>query len=129
MEGTLLLKEETEGILGGSFEVLNILGHGLWEKPYENALCVEFKLRGIPFEQQPRFDVIYKAINVGLYMPDIIAFGKVVVDTKVIERIGDHEVGQMIHYLRRTQNPCRLDHQFQARQARMEKDHSLTQLN
>src|SRR5690349_12848818 len=101
-ESKLLFEQETANILGASFEVLNVLGHGLWEKPYENALCVEFTLRSIPFEQQPRFDVVYKSANVGLYIPDIIAFGKVVVDTKVIDRISDHEMGQMINYLRIT---------------------------
>lgn len=49
-----------------------MLGHGLLEKPYENALCVEFGLRQIPYNQQPRFDVIYKSFKVGEYVPDLI---------------------------------------------------------
>lgn len=83
-------------------EVLNILGHGLLEKPYENALAVEFRLRGIPFAQQPQFDVVYKNECVGLYVPDIIVDDKVVVDTKTIDRIGDHEMGKMLNYLKLT---------------------------
>ena len=51
-------------------EVINELGHGLIEKPYENALVVEFGLRGIPHKQQPKFDVLYKQVNVGYYIPD-----------------------------------------------------------
>jgi len=46
-------------------EVLNGLGHGLLEKPYENALTVELKLRGISYLQQPRYDVTYKDVVVG----------------------------------------------------------------
>ena len=46
--------------MGCAIEVLNTLGHGLIEKPYENALIVEFRLRNIPFRQQPVFDVVYK---------------------------------------------------------------------
>lgn len=34
--------------------------------------------------------------------PDLIAFGSVIVDAKVIDRITDHERGQMINYLRIT---------------------------
>ena len=49
----LLLKEEVFQIVGCAIEVLNTLGHGLVEKPYENALVVEFGLRKIPFRQQP----------------------------------------------------------------------------
>ena len=47
----LLLKEEVYQIVGCAIEVLNTLGHGLLEKPYENALAVEFGLRGIPCMQ------------------------------------------------------------------------------
>lgn len=80
-------------------EVLNVLGHGLLEKPYENALAVELRLRGIPFEQQPQFDVMYKNVPVGLFVPDLIVQGRIIVDTKTIDRIGDHERGQMLNYL------------------------------
>ena len=98
----LLLKDEVYEIVGAAIEVLNGLGHGLHEKPYENALVVEFGLRGIPIVQQPRYDIIYKTVKVGEYVPDLIAFNAVAVDTKVIEAITDHERGQMINYLKIT---------------------------
>lgn len=101
-EHGLILKAETEAIIGCAFEVLNELGHRLLEKPYENALVVEFGLRGIRCEQQRRYDVFYKTVKVGEYVPDLIAFGAVVVDAKVIERITDHELGQMLNYLKIT---------------------------
>jgi len=98
----LLLKDETHQILGCAFDVLNEIGHGLNEKLYENALVVEFKLRGISFEQQRRFPVLYKTVSIGEFIPDLIAFASVIVDTKVIDRITDHERGQMMNYLRIT---------------------------
>lgn len=98
----LFLKEEVFQIVGCAMEVLNTLGHGLLEKPYENALVVEFGLRNIPFHQQPRFDVIYKSIKVGEYIPDLIVFDQIVVDTKTIERINDVERGQILNYLKIT---------------------------
>jgi GxxExxY protein len=98
----VLLREEAFRIVGAAFEVLNMLGHGLHEKPYENALVVEFSLAKIPFEQQRRFPVIYKTVQVSEYVPDLIAFGTVIVDPKVIDRITDHERGQMLNYLRIT---------------------------
>lgn len=90
----LLLKDEVYSIIGCAIEVLNGIGHGLHEKPYENALTVEFKLRGIPFTQQPRFPINYKTVTVGEYVPDLIAYNALVLDTKVIEAITDHERGQ-----------------------------------
>ena len=89
----LLLKDETHQILGCAFDVLNEIGHGFHEKVDENALVVEFKLRKIPCEQQKRFSIIYKDVQVAEFVPDLIVFGSVVVDTKVIEKITDHERG------------------------------------
>jgi GxxExxY protein len=98
----LLLKNEVFSIVGSAYEVLNTLGHGLLEKPYENALCVEFELRGIPLAQQPKFDVMYKGVKVGNYVPDLIVYNKIIVDIKSIEHIGNHEIGQIINYLKLT---------------------------
>ena len=98
----LLLKDEVFRVVGCAIEVLNTLGHGLVEKPYENALVVEFLLRKIPFRQQPSFDVLYKGHKIGLFVPDLIAFDSVVVDTKIIDQITDHERGLMLNYLRIT---------------------------
>jgi len=98
----LLLKDEVFQIVGCAIEVLNTLGHGLVEKPYENALVVEFLLRKIPFRQQPSFDVLYKGHKIGLFVPDLIAFDSVVVDTKIIDQITDHERGLVLNYLRIT---------------------------
>jgi GxxExxY protein len=86
----LRFKDEVFQIVGGAIEVLNTLGHGIVEKPYENALVVEFGLQKIPFRQQPVFDVLYKGQKV-VFVPDLIAFDSIVVDTKVIDRITDHE--------------------------------------
>jgi GxxExxY protein len=101
-ESKLLLKDEVYQIVGSAFEVLNEIGYGLHEKPYENALVVEFGIRKIPSKQQVNFDVIYKGHKVGLFVPDIIAFDQVVVDAKVIDRNTDVERGQMLNYLRIT---------------------------
>ncbi len=98
----LLLKEEVHRIVGCAIEVLNHLGHGLLEKLYENALAVEFGLQDVPFLQQPRFDVRYKNVNVGEYVPDLICFDQVVVDTKTIDKITGQEIGQMLNYLKIT---------------------------
>ena len=99
---SLLLKDEVYRIVGAALEVLNGLGHGLYEKPYENALVVEFQRSGIAFVQQRHFDVLYKGVKVAEYAPDLIAFNAVVVDAKVIEAITDHERGQMLNYLKIT---------------------------
>ena len=101
----LLLQKEVYAIVGCAIEVLNIRGHGLHEKIYENCLCVEFRLRNIPYNQQERHQVLYKGELVGEYVPDLIVQQKLIVDTKAIDRITDHERGQMLNYLRITTLP------------------------
>lgn len=96
----LLLKGETERIIGCAFEVLNEVTHGLHEKIYENALTVAFRLGGIPFDQQRRFPVLFRGENIGEFVPDLLVFNAIIVDAKVIDRITDHERGQMLNYLR-----------------------------
>ncbi len=98
----LVLARETHAIIGAAMEVLNLLGHGLLEKPYENSLVVELGRRGITCCQQPRFKVMYKGVAVGEYVPDLTAFGSVVIETKTIDRIGAQEVGQVLNYLKIT---------------------------
>jgi len=95
----------TREIIGAAMEVLNVLGHGLLEKPYENALVVELQLRKIECIQQPRYKVVYKKVGVGEYIPDLIVAGMVVIDTKVIDQITDNELGQMLNYLKITRLP------------------------
>ncbi len=104
----LILKDEVYAIISCSLEIINGIGHGLHEKPYENALAVEFQYRGIPFEQQRAFPVIWRNKKVADYIPDLIAYDKVIVDTKTIDRITDIERGKMLNYLRITSLPVGL---------------------
>jgi GxxExxY protein len=101
-EGILLHRELVYAIVGCAIEVLRELGHGLHERPYENALVVEFGLKKMQVEQQRRFDVTYKGVTVSEFVPDLIVGNAVVLDAKVIDRIGDHERGQMLNYLKIT---------------------------
>lgn len=97
-----LFKEESHEIVGSAIRVLNDLGHGFHEKPYENALVVEFRQRGIKYSQQEEFGINYRGVEVGKFVPDLIAYGKIVVDAKVIDKITDREIGQMMNYLKVT---------------------------
>jgi GxxExxY protein len=101
----LLLHKEVYAVVGCAIEVLNVRGHGLHEKIYENCLCVEFRLRGISYNQQERHQVLYKGELVGEYIPDLVVQHQLIVDTKTIDRITDHERGQMLNYPRITMLP------------------------
>ncbi len=117
-ERELIFKEEVYAVVGCAIEVLNVRGHGLHEKIYENCLGVEFRLRGIAYTQQERHRVLYKGEVVGEYVPDLVVQEKLIVDTKTVERITDHERGQMLNYLRITGLPVGVILNF--RHARLE---------
>jgi GxxExxY protein len=101
----LLFRKEVYAIVGAALEVLRELGHGIHEKPYERALAVEFSLRNLPYQQQTPFDIFYKKVKVGRFTPDLVVLGKIIVDTKVIEKISNHERGQMLNCLKITRLP------------------------
>ncbi|MCB1236444.1 MAG: GxxExxY protein [Verrucomicrobiae bacterium] len=104
----LILKNEVFEVVSCCFEVLREIGHGFREKAYERALVCEFELREIEFEQQKSFPMHYKGVQVDEFIPDLIVFGALVVDTKVIERITENEIGQMLNYLKITNLPVGL---------------------
>jgi len=89
-------------IMGCCFEVLKELGHGLHEKPYENALMIAFGDAGIAVAQQEPFAIKFRDQVVGQFIPDLVVDGAVIIETKVIDRITDHERSLMLNYLRIT---------------------------
>ncbi len=95
-------QKETDEIIGCAMEVLNEIGHGLHENPYENALVVEFGLHGVPCSQQKHFPVLYKNVRVSEYVPDLLVRDSIIIDTKVIDPITDTERGQMLNHLKIT---------------------------
>ena len=89
-------------VAGCAMEVLNEIGHGLREKTYERALCVEFNRQGLVYASQHVYPVYYKGEKVDDYIPDLEVEGRLVVETKVVEKITDEHIGQVINYLKIT---------------------------
>jgi GxxExxY protein len=90
----------TEGIIGAAIEVHRLLGPGLLESVYEEALCHELSLRKIQFERQKEVDVVYKDIVIKNQRLDLLVDEKVVVELKSTE--SDHPVykAQILSYLK-----------------------------
>ena len=70
----------TARIIGAAMEVHSILGPGLLESIYEEALCHEFQLRNIPYARQVAVDVRYKNRVIQGQRLDMIVFEEVVVE-------------------------------------------------
>ena len=95
------LNELTEAIIGAAIEVHRHTGPGLLESTYEQCLCRELSLRGIPFEYQKPLPVRYKGelIDCG-YRVDILVAGQVVLELKSIEKLLPIHEAQLLTYLR-----------------------------
>ncbi|MCA9234069.1 MAG: GxxExxY protein [Planctomycetales bacterium] len=94
--------ELARAVIGAAIEVHKVLGAGFLESVYEEALCVELALRGIPFERQKPIALTYKDQKVGEARLDLLVGGELVVELKAVERIHPIHQAQVINYLRAT---------------------------
>ncbi len=92
----------TEKIIGAAIEVHRILGPGLLESIYEEALCVEMGLRGVPFQRQVDVDVHYKGRTIKGQRVDLLVDGEVVVELKAVAALPDVATAQVLSYLKAT---------------------------
>jgi GxxExxY protein len=92
----------TETVIGAAIEVHRVLGPGLLESFYEEALCIELAERGITFVRQPAHSVVYKGILIGEARPDLIVDGRVLVELKAAQAHAPVHLAQVLSYLRAT---------------------------
>jgi GxxExxY protein len=92
----------TEKIIASAIEVHRILGPGLLESIYEEALCHEFSLRGIQFERQKEVDVFYKSEAIKGQRIDLLVEGQAVVEIKSVRKLEDVFEAQVLSYLKST---------------------------
>jgi GxxExxY protein len=86
-------------VIGAAIEVHRVLGPGLFESIYEQALCIELNERKIPFVRQMEVDLRYKGQPVGKARLDLLVGGSVVLELKSVERLSDIHTAQVITYL------------------------------
>ena len=100
-EVDLLYKEEVFKIVGAALEVHRELGPGFLEGVYQEAFEMELAERGIPFEPKKRLYIHYKGRKLQKeYEPDELAYGKIVVEIKALERLSGTEEAQILNYLK-----------------------------
>ena len=91
----------THRIIGAAIEVHRLLGPGLLESTYEECLCLELTLLGIPFERQVQLPIVYKSMTLlRAYKPDLLVDSAVIIELKTVEKILPVHEAQMLTYLR-----------------------------
>ena len=99
----LLFKEEVYAITGAMFEVYKTLGTGFLEPVYQEALSIEFIRKGIPFDREQPLELYYKDVRLEKrYVADFVCFGAIILELKVVPKLTNIEVAQLLNYLKIT---------------------------
>jgi len=86
--GTLLRDSETtESIIAAGIVVHRELGPGFLESVYEQALAVEFAIRGIAFVRQKAIPLFYRDYQIGEHRLDFLVEEKIVIELKAVEAL------------------------------------------
>ncbi len=81
-------------------EVHNILGKGFSESVYKDALEIEFRNNGVPYDRERRFDILYKGIKLPhFYNADFVLYNCIIFETKAIEMLTSGNLKQTLNYL------------------------------
>jgi GxxExxY protein len=88
-------------IIGAAIQLHKLLGPGLLESAYENALANDLRELGFEVKQQSPMPFIYKNVNLEVgYRIDLIVEGKIIVELKSIESLAPVHFSQTLTYLK-----------------------------
>lgn len=97
----IVYKDESFAIIGAAMEVYNQLGSGFVEKVYQDALEIEFELRGIPYKREEHLPVFYKGRQIKHdFFVDFICYDKIVIECKAVSEILNIHKIQTLNYIK-----------------------------
>jgi len=95
-----LLDALSERVIGAAIEVHRILGPGLSEKLYVQALEFELKAPQLEIIREHPITIDYKSIQRTGQRLDLLVENSLVIEAKAIERVHDVPLTQLVSYLR-----------------------------
>lgn len=94
---------QTHAIIGAAMEVHRELGPGFVEQIFQDALEIEFQLRGIPFKREQALPVYYKGkLLRSSGRVDFVCYEDVLVELKALDQLTSRETQQVLNYLTAT---------------------------
>jgi GxxExxY protein len=89
----------TYRVIGAAMRVHNLLGPGLKEAAYQNALSLELEKAGLGYQPECAVEVYLDEVTVGLLYLDHLVEGDVVVEEKALAHLlTNEEIAQVITY-------------------------------
>ena len=103
------LQDESYQIIGICMEVHRILGRGLLEIVYKDAIEYEFTMQNIPYEREKKYEVEYKdAILPHNFFADFVVFDQIILEVKAQKGIVDEHFRWVINFLALSKCPLGL---------------------
>ena len=93
----------TGNIIAGAIEVHRILGPGLLESIYEEALSFELASQKLTVDRQVAVHITYKGHTIHGQRLDLVVNREVVVEVKSVRKLPDVAMAQVLSYLRAAQ--------------------------
>ncbi len=101
MHQDLIFKQETFKIVGICMEIHRILGAGLLEIVYKDALEYEFRTQNIPFEREKEYLIEYKGIVLPhKFYADFVVYDNIIFEVKAVSDFSDAHTAQTINYVK-----------------------------
>ncbi len=99
----IIFQEESYNIIRACISVHKELGCGFLEAVYQEALAIEFRNYGIPFNQEMSLDIYFRNIKLNKkYIADFICYDKIILELKAISKITTEHEAQVLNYLKAT---------------------------
>jgi len=99
----IIYREESYRIMGACFEVYREKGCGFLEAVFQECMELELSDQCIPFYAHPLLNLEYKGRPLKqTYSPDLVCFGKIIVELKAVSKLTDEHRAQVHNYLRAT---------------------------
>lgn len=96
----IIYKHESYFVIGLCMDVHNELGKGFSEAVYGDALEIELKSNGVPFQREVKFNIDYKGNTLKhQYYADFIVDDKIILELKAVEKISNGHIKQTLNYL------------------------------
>lgn len=107
-------KNENYEIVGLCMEVHRLLGPGLLEIVYKDALEIEFKNNNIPFVREKEFAINYKGIILPhKFYADFVVYEDIILEVKSVKEICNEHIAQTLNYMKLADTPIGIIANFQ----------------
>ena len=93
-------QQETYKIIGMCMDIHKMLGKGLLEIVYKDALEIELKANGILYEREKKYEVQYKGITLKHhFFADFVIDNKIIIEIKSQQGVAEDHYKQTLNYL------------------------------